>query len=234
MRLGEVRRTTSTPGAAEPGNWLGAFASLALATLAFSPLEAFWFQRVSGLAPDLASFSTWPLRILVLLPALEFVLSIQRARWIVARRTVVVTIATAVEAAGLAASLLFMIGTLNVAGAIGGALAMLLGRAGANVYLTCASARRWQTSSPAMDRAILERLASGFASGRRGYRGAARIAPTMRPAAAPSARYECSSPAWVLVHNPDTWMLPAGTPAARSWSAFARARSRYRWVSARW
>ena len=75
----QVRRT---------GNWLGALASLALATLAFSPLEAFWFQRVSGLAADLASFSTWPLRILVLLPALEFVLSIQRARWIVARRTV--------------------------------------------------------------------------------------------------------------------------------------------------
>ena len=122
----QVRRT---------GNWLGAFASLALATLAFSPLEAFWFLRVSGLPPDLASFSTWPLRILVLLPALEFVLSVQRARWIVARRTVEVTIATAIEAAGLAAALLFMIGVLDVAGAIGGALAMLLGRAGANLFL---------------------------------------------------------------------------------------------------
>ena len=207
--------------------WSAAEALLALATLAFSPLEAFWFQRVSGLAADLAAFSTWPLRILVLLPALEFVLSIQRARWIVARRTGVVTMATAVEAAGLAASLLFMIGALNLAGAVGGALAMLLGRVGANVYLYVRQRAAVADELAGQDGAILERLASGFASGRRGYRGAARIAPTIRPAAAPSARYECSSPAWVLVHNPDTWMLPAGTPASRSWSAFARARSRY-------
>ena len=46
-----------------------------------------------------------------------------------------VTIATAIEAAGLAAALLFAIGVLDVAGAIGGALAMLAGRAAANLFL---------------------------------------------------------------------------------------------------
>jgi hypothetical protein len=117
------------------GLWLGAFASLALVLLAFTPLEAFWFQRVSGLPADLAASSTWPLRILVLLPALEFVLSIQRARWIVLRQTVIVTIATAVEGAGLVAALLFAIGVLDLGGAIAGASAMLAGRIAANVYL---------------------------------------------------------------------------------------------------
>jgi hypothetical protein len=122
----QVRRT---------GLWLGAFASLALVILAFTPLEAFWFQRVSGLPPDLSAFSAWPLRILALLPALEFVLSIQRARWIVLRETVIVTVATAVEGAGLVAALLFAIGVLDVPGAVAGALAMLLGRIMANLFL---------------------------------------------------------------------------------------------------
>jgi hypothetical protein len=115
---------------------LAALASLALAIVAFTPLQAFWFQQASGLTPYLASFAVWPVRILVLLPALEFVLSIQRARWIVARRTVVITIATAVEAAGLIAALFFTIGILDVVGAVGGAAAMLVGRAAANVYLS--------------------------------------------------------------------------------------------------
>ena len=117
------------------GLWLGAFASLALVLLAFTPLEAYWFRRVSGLPPDLSAFSTWPLRILVLLPALEFVLSIQRARWIVRRQTVTVTIATAVEGAGLVVALLFAIGVLDLGGAVAGACAMLAGRGLANVYL---------------------------------------------------------------------------------------------------
>ena len=121
-----VRRTALT---------LAAFSSLLMALVAFTPLQAVWFQRISGLSPELAAFTVWPVRILALLPALEYLLSVQRARWIVAHRTRAVTIATAVEAAGLAVALFFTIATMNVVGAVGGAVAMVIGRLAANGYL---------------------------------------------------------------------------------------------------
>ena len=123
------------PAVPRVGLFLGALASLGLGLLAFTPLEAVWFQRVSGLPPELATFAVVPARILVLLPFLEYLLSVQRARWIVARRTRVVTMATAIEGAGLAIALFFTIGTFSMVGAAGGAIAMLLGRAAANGFL---------------------------------------------------------------------------------------------------
>lgn len=122
----EVRRT---------GMALGLLSSLALALVAFTPLQAVWFRRVSGLSETLATFAIWPLRILVLLPALDFLLSIQRAGWIVARRTGVVTIATAIEGTGLALALFATVGRLSMAGAVGGAIAMIVGRLAANGFL---------------------------------------------------------------------------------------------------
>jgi hypothetical protein len=121
-----VRRTASL---------LGVLSSLALALVAFTPLEPLWFIDVSGLSPGLASFAVWPVRVLALLPALEYLLSIQRARWIAAHRTGVVTIATAIEAGGLATALFFTIATLDLVGAVGGAIAMIVGRLAANAYL---------------------------------------------------------------------------------------------------
>ena len=117
------------------GILLGVGASALLALLAFTPAEAFWFQRVSGLSSSLASFAVVPVRILVLLPFLEYLLSVQRARWIVERRTSVVTIATAIEGAGLACMLFAAVGPLSLIGAVGGAIAMIVGRLAANAYL---------------------------------------------------------------------------------------------------
>ena len=128
----EVRRTAAL---------LGALSSLALALVAFTPLEVIWLQRVSGLEGSLASFATWPIRFLVLLPALDFLLSVQRARWIVNRRTGVVTVATALEGAGLALALWATVGPLNLVGATAGAIAMLVGRLTANGYLFVRSLR---------------------------------------------------------------------------------------------
>lgn len=115
--------------------WLGVFASLALALVALTPLESVWFERLSGLTPHLAGFALWPVRVLILLPALEYLLSMQRARWIVSHRTGVVTVATAIEAAGLAIALFFTVGVLDLVGAVGGAIAMVVGRLAANGYL---------------------------------------------------------------------------------------------------
>lgn len=117
------------------GILLGICASAAIALLAFTPAEAWWFQSVSGLSPSLASFAIAPIRILVLLPFLEYLLSVQRAGWIVAHRTGVVTIATVIEGAGLACMLFATVGPLSMIGAVGGAIAMIAGRLAANAYL---------------------------------------------------------------------------------------------------
>jgi hypothetical protein len=123
------------PAVRRAASLLGAASTLGLALVAFTPLETLWFVGVSGLSPALAACAVWPVRVLALLPALEYLLSFQRARWIVAHRTRVVTIATAIEAAGLAAALYFTIFTLDLVGATGGAIAMIVGRLAANGYL---------------------------------------------------------------------------------------------------
>lgn len=128
----EVRRT---------GMLLGACASSLLALVAFTPLESIWFQGVSGLSARLAEFAVWPVRLMILVPALDFMLSIQRSRWIIDHRTAMVTGATAVEAVVLGATLLVMVGVLDVLGAVGGAAAMLAGRLAANGFLLFQSRR---------------------------------------------------------------------------------------------
>lgn len=115
--------------------WLGVAASMTLALVAFTPLETVWLQSVSGLTPRLASFAIWPVRIAFLLPLLEYVLSIQRARWILAHKTRTLTVATMIEAGGAASGLIATIGGLNMIGAIGGAIAMMCGRVAANAFL---------------------------------------------------------------------------------------------------
>lgn len=120
---------------------LGALATLALALVALTPLETVWFERFSGLPRDLAEFAVWPVRILLLFPALEYILSLQRARWIIEHRTRVVSIATAVEAATLAATLFVALGPLDLIGAVGGAIAMLAGRVTASAYLFAVGSR---------------------------------------------------------------------------------------------
>jgi hypothetical protein len=122
--------------------FLGTLASLALALVALTPLEVVWFERFSGLPHDLATFAVWPVRILLLFPALEYILSFQRARWILEHRTRIVSIATAVEAVTLAITLFVTLGAFKMIGTVGGAIAMLAGRIAASAYLAaCARTR---------------------------------------------------------------------------------------------
>jgi hypothetical protein len=115
--------------------WLAVSSTAAMAVVAFTSLQSVWFQTISGLTPDLAAHTVWPVRVLALLPALEYLLSVQRAQWIVAHRTRVITVATAVEAAGLAVALFFAIVSVNLVGALAGAVALVVGRLAANGYL---------------------------------------------------------------------------------------------------
>lgn len=114
---------------------IGALASAGLAMLAFTPLAELWIGRVSGLSDRLTSFSLLPLRLLALYPLLEYLLSVQRVRWIVHRRTGAVTVATAIETVGLAGALFLAVGPFAMTGAVAGAVAMLFGRISANLYL---------------------------------------------------------------------------------------------------
>ncbi len=123
------------------GGWLAVAFVAGLALLAFTPLEGIWLGRIGGLSHRLVEVASWPIGILVIYPALEYLLSIQRARWIVTHRTAAVTVATAIEFAGLGATLLFTIGALHWVGAIGGAAAMVVGRLAANGYLAVAARR---------------------------------------------------------------------------------------------
>ena len=123
---------------------LAAAATLALGVIVFTPAADFWFRVVAGLQSDLRRFAIGPARILVLLPALEYFLSFQRARLIVARKTRLVTVATAIEAVSLAAALFLCVGTFDLVGAIAAAIAIMLGRLAANTFLlipTSTSAR---------------------------------------------------------------------------------------------
>ena len=125
--------------------WAGVFASLALGIVGLTPLQGVWFERVSGLSHPLAAFAVWPIRLLVLLPVTEYLLSIQRARLILTHSTAPITIATALETGGLAVVMMVCVGPFNMIGAVAGAVAMIVGRIAANGYLY---ARERQRLSP--------------------------------------------------------------------------------------
>jgi len=117
------------------GMWIGGAVSLGLAFVAFTPLETLWFVEVSGLTPELTSIAITPVRIMLLLPVLEYLLSIQRAKLILSRRTGSITVATAIETGVLAASLLLCVGLPGMSGAAAGAVATMAGRIAANGWL---------------------------------------------------------------------------------------------------
>ena len=114
---------------------LAAASTLALGVIVFTPVAELWFRVVAGLQSDLLAFAIGPARVLVLLPALEYFLSFQRGRLIVARKTRLVTMATVIEAGCLTAALFLCVGTFSLVGALAAAVAVLVGRVAANAFL---------------------------------------------------------------------------------------------------
>ncbi|MGE5234831.1 MAG: hypothetical protein ACM3O7_00610 [Acidobacteriota bacterium] len=131
---------------------LGVATSGVLAVIAFTPLAGAWFEGVSGLSPALARLALLPLRILVLLPALEVLLSLQRALLVTARRTRRITAATLLEVAVLVAALAIGTGPLAMVGVTATACAAMLGRLAANSFLAATSgAARSSPAAPTAD-----------------------------------------------------------------------------------
>jgi progressive ankylosis protein len=118
---------------------LSSAATLALAVMLFTPLADVWFRRLSGLPPELSRFALAPARLLVLLPAMEYWLSYQRSRFILGGQTRVITLATAIEVAGIAMLLFACIGWLGMVGAVAGSVAQISGRLASNLFLLTAS-----------------------------------------------------------------------------------------------
>jgi hypothetical protein len=114
---------------------LGGMSSGLLVLIAFSPAVTWWFRGVSGLSKELADLAILPIRIFTIIPALEVLLALQRARFVVGKDTRPVTKATAIEVTIIAAVLLTMVSATNLVGVVAAALAAVSGRLCANFYL---------------------------------------------------------------------------------------------------
>jgi progressive ankylosis protein len=110
-------------------------ATAGLLVVAWTPASRFWFETVSGLPPDLAAFAIGPLRVLSLMPALSVLLNLERALLVHGRRTGPVTTASLLEVLGMAATLAVGVMVLDAVGVMVAAVAYMVGRLAANLYL---------------------------------------------------------------------------------------------------
>jgi hypothetical protein len=120
---------------------LGLATSAGLALVAFTPLARVWFVTVSGLTPELATYALAPVRILVPLPALSVLLSLQRAVLVQGRRTDPITGATVNEVVTVAVLFVALGWGLDLVGVTAAFLAFLGGRLAGNLYLVPACRR---------------------------------------------------------------------------------------------
>jgi len=106
-----------------------------LTLIAFTPLNVFWYAHVSGLTPELVALAIPPLQIMALFPALTVAIGYQRALLISAGVTLPVTAATAIEAVGIFTILALLVLYSALPGVTAAAIAYLLGRLLALLYL---------------------------------------------------------------------------------------------------
>ena len=126
---------------------LGVGVVVCLGLIAWTPLAEVWFSRVSGLSPELTHFAILPTRLLVILPGLTVLLSFQRAMLVNFKATRHVTWATAIEVIGVIALLTVGVFVAGWVGAVAAAVALVVGRLGANAYLL-RQIRRLRRNSP--------------------------------------------------------------------------------------
>jgi Na+-driven multidrug efflux pump len=113
---------------------LGVAVTIGLGVIAWTPLSQVWFERVSGLSPELARFALTPTRVLVFIPALTVLLSFQRAILVNSKATGHVTWATLIEVGFVVGILCLGIFGLHAVGLVVAAVALVVGRLCANLY----------------------------------------------------------------------------------------------------
>ena len=118
---------------------LGTATSAGLALVAFTPLSDVYFMTISGLTPKLAEFALTPTRVIVLLPALSVLLSLQRAVLVEGRKTQLITVASAREVMTVAIVFTALGFGMDVVGATAAFSAFFGGRLMSNLYLAWGS-----------------------------------------------------------------------------------------------
>lgn len=114
---------------------LGMATAAGLALVAFTPLSGVYFVTISGLSPELAGIALTPTRVIVVLPALSVLLSMQRAILLESRQTHRITVASVIEVATVAAAFTALGWGLDLVGATAAFSAFLAGRVASNSYL---------------------------------------------------------------------------------------------------
>jgi len=115
---------------------LAVTASVGLALVAFTPLASVWFETISGLSPELAAVALTPTRVLVVLPALSVMLSLQRAILVQGRRTRPITLATGIEVAMIAVLFPIFGWGVGMTGVTAAMLSFICGRAASVLFLS--------------------------------------------------------------------------------------------------
>jgi progressive ankylosis protein len=106
-----------------------------LTVIAFTPLAEVWFHTISGLSMELTAFSSMPIRLLILVPGLVVLTSVQRGVLVTHKKTPPITIATIIEVAIIISVLFVTINYFEFTGALAAASAYFIGRLCANTYL---------------------------------------------------------------------------------------------------
>jgi hypothetical protein len=115
--------------------WLGLGTSLGLTTIAATPLSDVWFRAISGLSPELTRVAILPALILIPLPGLSVLQSLQRGILVKAHRTAPITWATALEIGIVAAGFPLLTALFGWAGVVSAVTAFVVGRLAAVTYL---------------------------------------------------------------------------------------------------
>ncbi len=114
---------------------LGIATAFGIGAVAFTPLAHVWFGTMSGLSRELQVVALVPARVIVPLPALSMLLSLQRAILVKGHRTRPITLATATEVSTIAVVFLTLGWGLGVVGATAAFTSFTVGRGAANLYL---------------------------------------------------------------------------------------------------
>jgi progressive ankylosis protein len=130
---------------------LGLAATGGLALVAFTPVSTFWYQTVSGLSPELATFALAPTAVLVPVPFLSVLLAFQRGIAVVAHRTRPIIWATAIEVAGIAIGFPVLGWKLGMVGVTAASVAFLAGRTASNTYMISSSRAALRASAGSAD-----------------------------------------------------------------------------------
>ncbi|MGE5841169.1 MAG: hypothetical protein ACM335_02750, partial [Deltaproteobacteria bacterium] len=121
--------------------------SCALALVVFTDGVSLWYRDVCGLSPELTMFALAPTKLLILLPALEVIMSFQRGMMVAGLKTKPVTLAALVEIVTIVVILNLAIHSFSMVGAMAAAFALVAGRAFAIMFLLRPNVRLYRTAT---------------------------------------------------------------------------------------